>query len=686
MSDRNSPLPEAPVAARIPKVDTVHGEPRVDDYFWLREKERPEVAAYLEAENAYADAVMAGTGELQERLYREMLGHIKETDLSVPFRMGGWHYYHRTEQGRQYPIRCRRKGSPDAPEEITLDLNVLGKDLKFIALGAYEVSEDGNLLAYSLDTTGFRQYTLYVKDLRTGELLPDRAEKTGSVVWSADGRTLFYTVEDEAKRLYRIYRHRLGTPAAEDALIHEETDERFSLAVGRSRSRKFLFYETSSHTASEWRFLPSGEPEGEWRLVAPRETEHEYECAHHGGWFYIRTNSGGRNFRLVRAPIADPRRENWEEVLPHRPGVMLEGMDLFANHMVLHEREDGLPALRVTDLRSGASHRVAFPEPAYSVGPAENAEFDTALYRFGYQSLVTPGSVYDYDMDGRERTLLKQLEVPGYDPAGYRSERIFAAAPDGAKIPVSLVYRAGMKRDGSSPMHLLGYGSYGYPYPVVFSSNRLSLLDRGFVCAIAHVRGGGELGKAWHDQGRMLKKRNTFTDFIAAAEQLVAGGYTSKDRLVIEGGSAGGLLMGAVTNMRPDLFRLVVSKVPFVDVINTMLDESLPLTVGEFEEWGNPKIREEHDYMRSYCPYSNLASGPYPAMLIKTSFNDSQVMYWEPAKYVAKLRTLKTDASPLVLKTNMAAGHGGASGRYDFLREVAFDYAFILRTLALEDR
>ena len=675
-------MAQPPVARRIPKIDVVHSETRVDDYFWLRDKPDPDVAAYLNAENAWADEVMKGAAALQERLYKEMLSHIKETDLSVPYRFGSWWYYSRTEEGKQYPIFCRKKESLEAPEQFMLDLNELGKGLAFIAIGTFRVSDDHNLLAYSLDTTGFRQYTLQLKNLTTGEVLPDRIEKTGSVVWSKDGRTLFYTVEDAAKRHYRVYRHRLG--AESDDLIYEEKDERFSVAVSRSRSRAWLFLEVASHTASEVRYLSADRPDGAWTLIAPREDEHEYDVTHHGDRFYIRTNSGGRNFRLVSAPIADPRRENWTEVVAHRADVMLEGMDFFANHSVLTEREAGLVCLRVTEMSTGATHRIEFPESTYTAGPAENAEFDTAVFRFGYESMVTPYSVFDYDLTTRQRRLLKQIEVPGYDASLYVTERAFAKAPDGVLVPLSIVSRKDRPRGGSGPAHLVGYGSYGYSYPVGFSSHRLSLLDRGFLVAIAHVRGGGELGKVWHDEGRMMKKRNTFTDFIAVAEFLIARGDTSADRLIVEGGSAGGLLMGAIVNMRPDLFRAVVTKVPFVDVINTMLDESLPLTVGEFEEWGNPKKKDEYEYIKTYCPYTNLVAGERPAMLVKTSFNDSQVMYWEPAKYVAKMRALGGFTRALILKTNMAAGHGGASGRYDHLREIAFDYAFMLRELGIE--
>ena len=671
-----------PIAKKVTKIDTVHGQRREDDYFWLREKTNTEVAAYLEAENAYTDAVMKPTAELQGALYKEMLGHIQETDLSVPYREGGYLYYSRTEEGKQYPIYCRKKDAPDAREEVTLDLNELAQGLPFMALGAYTVSDDGTLLAYSTDSTGFREYTLRVKDLTTGQLRPETIEKTGSVVWANDGRTLFYTTEDAAKRPYRLYRLRLGAPTPGD-LVYEEKDELFRIGAARSRSKGYIFLTSGSHTTTEVRYLPAAQPEAEWKTIAPRRHEHEYEADHHGDLFYIRTNDKGRNFRLVTAPASDPRPENWKEIVPHRADVMLEGLELFKNHSILLEREHGLPEFRITDLRTGAAHAVAFPEPAYSAFPGANFEFDTPVFRYTYQSLVTPSSVFDYDMDKRTATLRKEQPVlGGFDRAHYRSERLFATAPDGVRVPVSLVYRVGAKREGG-PMLLTGYGSYGFPYPVMFSSNRLALLDRGVAFAIAHIRGGGEMGKPWHDDGRMMRKKNTFTDFIAAAEFLIAEKHTSRDKLVIEGGSAGGLLMGAVTNMRPDLFKAVVSRVPFVDVINTMLDASLPLTAGEWEEWGDPRKPEDFAYMAAYSPYDNLAARAYPAMLVKTSFNDSQVMYWEPAKYVARLRTLKTDSNPLLLHTNMAAGHGGASGRYDYLHEVAFDYAFILTQLGL---
>ena len=674
-------MPTPPVAKKIPKVDIVHGDRRQDDYAWLRHRDDPKVLAHLRAENAYTDLVMTPTAPFQAALYAEMLGRIKEDDTTVPYRRGNHFYYSRTEKGKQYPILCRKHGSLEAPEEITLDLNRLAEGHAFLALGAYAVSDDGRRLVYTVDVTGSREYTLYVKDLQTGALEPDRVERVASVAWSATPATFFYVTEDHAKRPYRLWRHPLGSVA--DDLLYEETDELFRLGVARTRSLAYLVLYSASHTTTEVRYLRAEDPGGVWTVVAPREREHEYEVDHGGDVFYVRTNGGGRrNFRLVTAPVADPRPERWTELVPHRETVMLEGVDVFTDHYVLQEREDGLVRLRVTALPSHVSHHVAFPEPAYEVEPEGNAEFRTRVYRFRYQSFVTPPSVFDYDTLTRELRLLKRTEVlGGYDPTRYRSERLHATAPDGTRIPISLVCAKDAPRDGTSPMVLTGYGAYGMPYPVTFSSNRLSLLERGVAVAVAHVRGGGELGKRWHDDGRLLRKRNTFTDFIACAELLVRQGSTAHDRLVIEGGSAGGLLLGAVLNMRPDLCTAAVLRVPFVDVLNTMLDPSLPLTVGEFEEWGNPKLPEHYAYMKTYCPYTNLAARRYPAILVRTSLNDSQVMYWEPAKWVAKLRPLKLDDRPLLLKVNLEAGHGGASGRYDALRELGFDYAFILGQL-----
>jgi oligopeptidase B len=676
--------PKPPVAKKIEKKDVVHGDTRVDNYYWLREKENPEVVAYLEAENAYTEAVMKPTEALQEKLYQEILGRIKQTDLSVPQKDNGYWYYTRTEEGKQYPIFCRRKGSTDAPEEVVLDGNKLAEGQKFFMLGGLSVSDDNNLVAYSTDYTGFRQFTLRIRDLRTGKDLPDTREKVVSFDWMADNKTLFYTVEDHAKRSARVYRHRLGETEA--PLIYDEKDERFNVYVGRSRSDAYLFLNSGSLTTSEIRYLPAGEPDGAFKLIAERVPDQQYRADHRGDLFYITVNDTGRNFRLVTAPVASPGRESWKELVPHRPDVMLSAAYLFQDYMVLFERENALEQLGVHSFKTGETHRISFPEPVYSAFPSGNAEFDTAAFQFSYQSFITPSSVFDYDMGKRERKLLKQTEVlGGYDPSQYASERIYATAPDGVKIPVSLVYRKDVPRDGKAALYLTAYGSYGAPSSVFFSSSILSLLDRGVVFAMAHIRGGGDMGKTWHDQGRMLSKKNTFTDFIAAAEHLVARKYGSKDRLVIQGGSAGGLLMGAVTNMRPDLFKAVISNVPFVDVINTMLDPSLPLTVAEFEEWGNPKNKAEYEYMKTYCPYTNIAAKSYPAILVTTSLNDSQVMYWEPAKYVARMRATKKDGNPLLLKTNMAGGHGGSSGRYDRLREVAFQYAFLLWQVGLAD-
>jgi oligopeptidase B len=691
----------APPVAPIRRTETsVHGHTLVDNYAWLRERDNPEVITYLEAENAYCDAVMESTKALQKTLYDEMVSHIKETDVSVPFRDGGYWYYSRTEQGSQYPIYCRKKISasdpdrfPDdeVPEEVILDINALAENESYMAVSSMTVSDDDNLLAYSIDNKGFRQYTLQVKDLRTGELLPERVERVGSIVWAADSKTIFYTVEDEEqKRQFQFYRHTLGTPHTSDLLIFQEEDERFNVGAGRTRDGKYLILESSSHTTSEEKFLSADTPEGEWQIIEPRRDNVEYYADHRDGLFYIRTNDAGRNFRLVTTSIATPGSAHWKELLPHRAEMMLEEVDLFASFFIACERSNGLQHLRVFSFSENheiaAPREIAFPEPVYSAQPHINRTFETAKYRYGYQSFVTPSSVYEYDVASGESTLLKQLEVPGgFDRSLYTSERFFATAPDGVAVPVSLVYRKDRFVKGKNPLYIYGYGSYGYALPIGFSSNRLSLLDRGFVLAYAHIRGGGDLGKPWHDDGRLMHKRNTFIDFIAVTESLVQQGYGDSARVAIEGGSAGGLLMGAVSNMRPDLYRAVLSHVPFVDVMNTMLDASLPLTVPEYEEWGDPNQKPAFEYMLSYSPYDNVQAQAYPAMLVKTSLYDSQVMYWEPAKYVAKLRAFKTDANDLLFHTNMTAGHSGASGRYDYLKEIAMDYAFLLRELQVEE-
>ena len=676
-----SPSPTPPVAPREPVESVVHGERRVDEYRWLQDKDSPRVRAHLEAENAHTKAVMAHTEALQEALYREMLARIQETDMDVPYRDGPFEYYARTEQGKNYPILCRRPVA-GGDEQVTLDMNAMARGHDYFALGAYDVSPDARLLAFSTDVTGFREHTLQVKDLENGALLPLRVEKTRSIAWANDSRTLFYVREDEAKRACRLFRHRLGS--SEHTLLYEETDERFSIGIDQSRSRGWLFLTSHSATTSEVRCLSADRADGAFVLIAARRHEHEYYVDHRADRFYIVTNDRGRNFRAVTAPVDEPGEANWQELVAHRDDVMLDGLDLFARHYVLHERRDGFPRLRVVRFDTGEGHDIDTPEQVCAVHAGANAEFDTDRFRFVYESLVTPDSVFDYDMNTRARTLLKQRPVlGGYDPARYVSELVHAPAQDGTRVPVSMVYRRDMRRAQPQPMLLTGYGAYGYPHDVHFSSTRLSLLERGVIVAVAHVRGGGEMGKRWHDEGRMLNKRNTFTDFIAAAEMLVARGYTAPDRLVVEGGSAGGLLMGAVTNMRPDLFKAVVADVPFVDVINTMLDPSLPLTTGEYEEWGDPNDPRHYAAMRAYSPYDNIEAKAYPAMLVQTSLNDSQVMYWEPAKYVARLRATKTDEHPLLLRTNMEAGHGGASGRDAFLRELAFGYAFLLWQLGL---
>ncbi len=705
----STPGPAAPpVARKEPQSTVLHGHTLRDDYGWLRNKESHEVLDYLKAENAYTDAHMEPLTALQTELYEEMISHILETDVSVPAQEGAYYYYARTTKGSQYPVYCRKRGSNEtfaaAPEEVILDVESLAAGKSFLSLGAMSLSDDANLLAYSTDETGFRQYTLHIKNLRTGELLPESvagaAERTGSLMWAADNSTLLYTVEDEEqKRQHKLLRHTLGTPHTDDVLILEEPDERFNLGAGRTRDGAWIVIESGSHTTTEARLLRADAPTAAPALLASRRDNIEYYPDHRNGVFFVRTNDQGRNFRLVTmaAPaagttaIATAGFDSWTELIPHREDVMLEDVSLFADFAVAVERANGLEHLRVLHFAPAASGAAAvvereasirFPEPAYSVHLTSNREFATSFLRYSYQSLVTPASVFDYDVRSGESTLRKEQEVPGgFDRTRYASERIHATAADGTSIPVSLVYRKDMFASAKNPLHVYGYGSYGYALPLGFNSNRLTLLDRGFVLAYAHIRGGGDLGKPWHDAGRLDRKQNSFTDFIAVTEHLLAQGYGDRARVAIQGGSAGGLLMGAVVNMRPDLFRAVLSQVPFVDVMNTMLDSSLPLTVPEYEEWGNPNDRAAFETMLAYSPYDNLRAAEYPAMLVKTSLNDSQVMYWEPAKYVARLRTLHTGEKPVLLHTNMTAGHGGASGRYDYLKEIAFDYAFLLREL-----
>ena len=674
---------QPPPTEKKPKITEINGDRLVDNYFWLREKTNPAVIAHLEAENAYTAAVMKPTGALQDQLYTEILSHIKQTDTNVPYRWGNSYYYSRTVEGKQYPIYCRKQGSLDASEEILLDLNELAKGQKFMAVGSFAPSDDGTLLAFSTDNTGYRQYTLQIKNLRSGELLPEKIERVDDVAWATDNKTLFYVTEDAVtKRNDKMFRHVLGSDKYE--LIYDEKDELFDIGVQRSRDKAVIMVGAFSKTSTEFRFIPANNPNAVWKTIVARQADHEYDVEHRGDLFYIRTNKGAKNFRVVTAPLSDPSEKNWKEFVAHRPAVKVDGVDLFKDHAVLSEWENGLQQIEVIDFKTNKRHRIQFPEPVYAAGLSTNREFDTKVLRYNYQSLVTPSSVFDYDMNTVQATLLKQTEVPGgFDKANYKSERVFATASDGTKIPMSVVYKRGVTLDGSAPMLLYAYGSYGIPISPTFSAGRLALLDRGVIYVIAHIRGGGELGEPWRDAGRMMQKMNTFADFIACAEHMVKNKYTSSDRLVIQGGSAGGLLMGAVTNMRPDLFKAVVAQVPFVDVLNTMLDASLPLTTSEYIEWGNPNEKPAYDYMKKYSPYDNVHKANYPAMLVKVSLNDSQVPYWEGAKFVAKIRELKTDHNPLLLKTNMGAGHGGASGRYDAIHETAFDYAFMLWQMGL---
>jgi len=681
---------QPPIADRHASVTTLHGTELHDDYAWLRDKNSPRVRAYLEAENAYTAEAMRSTEALQKTLYEEILSHIKEDDVSVPYRDGDWFYLTRTIKGLQYPRHLRRPAdAPLAAERVFLDVNLLAEGKPYMAVGELTVSPDGHLLAYTTDDTGFRQYTLHIRDLTTNTDMADTAERVGSLAWAADSATLFYTTEDEqTKRQDHLFRLVLGSLPVE---VFHEQDERFNLAVGRTRDRQFLLLEAGSHTTSETWFLDTKAPTADFRLIAPRINDEEYSVDHRDGFFYIQTNREAKRFRVVRVPTINSGREHWEDILAEQPDAPLESIDLFHNFMVASYREHGLDVLRVFSLSHDGlpttSSDIRFPDPAYEAYGEINPDFHAATYRYAYQSLVRPASVFEYDVATGESKLLKEQEVPGgFRAANYESARLWFPAHDGTQVPVSLVYRRDkVHLDGKSPLYVYGYGSYGYPLPLGFSTARLALLDRGIVVAYAHIRGGGDLGDPWHDAGKMMLKRNTFTDFIEAVEFLLAEGYGDPKRVAIEGGSAGGLLLGAVVNMRPDLFRAVVTHVPFVDMMNTMLDATLPLTVAEYEEWGNPNDSEAFQYMLSYSPYDNLREGPYPAMLVKTSLNDSQVMYWEPAKYVAKLRTLKTNSTPpLLLHINMDAGHGGASGRYDYLKEIAFDDAFLLRELGVE--
>ena len=684
--NQNTTLPRIvtpPIAEQQPEVLELHGDRRIDKYFWMRDINNPKVIEYLQAENTYTAAMMQHTEALQTQIYNEMLERIKETDLSVPNRIDDYYYYCRTEKGKSYPIHCRKKGNLQAAEEILLDENELAAGHDFFELGVFAVSPNHQVLAYSFDTTGSEEYTLCFLHLNTGHLYPETITETYvSFVWANDNQTGFYTKVDDINRPYQLLRHTLGTSAEKDVLIYEEKDEIFHLYVGKTLSKSYIVMQLESSITTEIHYLDANHPQGDLKIVQPRTTGVEYELDHHNDDFYIVTNYNATNFQLVKTSVYAPGRENWQTIIPHREDVLLLGVSLFANHLVIYERKGGLPRARVQNLGTGEENYISFPEPTYEFYEGNNLEFNTNILRFHYTSLVTPHSVFDYNMDSHERELKKQTEVlGGYDKTQYRSEWLMATAVDGTKIPISMVYKQGVKQDGKNPLLLTGYGAYGSSYPASFSSSRLTLLDRGVVFAIAHIRGGEEMGRQWYEQGKFLQKKNTFTDFIACAEYLIAENWTASDRLAITGGSAGGLLMGAVMNMRPDLFKVVVADVPFVDVVTTILDTSLPLSAMEWEEWGNPNDMVYYDYMKSYSPYDNVEAKHYPDLLITAGLNDARVKYWEPAKWTAKLRELKTDNNILLLKTNMDAGHSGASGRYESLRELSFEYAFILDRL-----
>jgi oligopeptidase B len=675
--------PAPPHAERRPHVDMLHGDARHDDYHWLRNRDDPAVLEYLKAENAYTEAMTAHTASLRETLYSEMLGRIKETDAQVPELEHGWYYYSRTEQGESYPIYARVR-APDALEQIVFDQNEEARPHAFHQLGGMSVSPDGNLLAILEDTSGYEDFVLRIRDLRTMEWLPERIEKLSwGLAWASDNTTLFYVRGDEAKRPAVVWRHVLGAPAESDVEVFRDDNVAFNVSIHRSRSGAYIFFHSSSFTQDEWSALDASNAGGTPFLIAARAPGVEYQVDHGGDWFYITTNrDSATNFKVMRAPVNSPA--NWHEFLTYRPEVFIEEIDVFARWMVRAERREGLRHLVVRALDSGAEHDVTFDEEAYGVDLGRNPEFELDTLRFTYSSLVTPPSVYDYDMQTHARELRKRLEVPGgYDPSNYSVARMMVRARDGAHVPVSMVYRGTLERDGGRPLLLYAYGSYGATMEPTFNSNRFSLVDRGFVYAIAHVRGGQELGRTWYDDGKMLHKLNTFHDFIDVAERLVADRYTSPERLVAHGGSAGGLLMGAIANMRPDLFRAIIADVPFVDVINTMLDASIPLTAQEWEQWGNPQNEVEYRYMLQYSPYDNVRSQPYPWMLVMSGINDSRVAFWEPAKWVAKLRTLNAGDNPLLLHMLLGAGHGGSSGRYERLRETAFRYAFCLDAVGL---
>jgi oligopeptidase B len=670
-----------PVARVVPQSLEKHGDVRIDDYYWLRQRDNPAVIDYLEKENAFTEAKTAHTKALRETLFEEIKQRIKQDDASVPYREEDYYYYTRFEQGQQYPLHCRKREHLDAAEEVLLDVNALAKGHDFCAVGGQRISAEQNILAYAIDHVGRRIYTLHFIDLTTGRLLPDRIPNaTSNMAWANDNRTLFYTRQDpETLRYHRIYRHELGSDPKHDVLVYEEKDDTFSCYVNKTKSKRYLTISSFQTLSSEYRILDADQPQGQFRVFSPREPNHEYSVDHFDDRFYVRTNAEARNFRLMSTAVERTAREHWAEVIAHRGDVFLRGFEIFKDHLVVEERRNGLIEIRIRPWDGSPEHYIKFDEPAYAANTSTNRSFDTPIVRYAYTSLATPRCTYDYNMVTREKTLLKQEPVlGGYDSGNYTTERLYASASDGTQIPISIVYRKGTLRDGNNPLLLYAYGSYGSSTDASFRSTRVSLLDRGFVFAIAHVRGGQEMGRAWYEDGKLLRKKNTFTDFIAAGEFLVREQYTRPERLFARGGSAGGLLMGAVVNMKPDLFHGVIAAVPFVDVVTTMLDDSIPLTTSEYDEWGNPNDRVYYDYMLSYSPYDNVITQAYPHLLVTTGLHDSQVQYWEPAKWVAKLRTHSRGQGVLLLKTDMDSGHGGASGRYERYREVAFEFAFLL--------
>ena len=682
-----------PIAPKQPKEITQHGQTRVDNYFWMRYREDAEVLKYLHAEQDYLEEIMQHTKPLQEQLFQEMKGRIKEDDSSAPEREGEYFYYTRYETGKQYPFYCRKNGSLDAAEEILVDQNALAGENLFCRIGSFSISPDANKLAYSVDADGSEVCTIYIKDLATGMLLPEAITNAfgdvyghSGVEWARDGKSFLYVTLDPALRPFRIYRHVLGTDPTQDMLLFEEKDETYFLWLTQSRSKAYILAYLHSTTTDEWIYFPNDGTTYDFKSFQPRIKGIEYQVEHAGDHFFVITNEDAQNFKLMRTPLDATPKENWQEVIPHRTDTLITGMDAFAEFLVLYERNGGFGQIRISGI-DGLTNawNISFPEPVYSIAPMRNPEYKTDVLRFAYTSLVTPNSVIDFSIKDKTWTVVKQDEIPsGYDASQYSSERAYATAPDGMQVPISLVYRKGLEKDGNNPTLLYGYGSYGFSIDPGFNSNRISLLDRGFVFAIGHIRGGSEMGRAWYENGKMLNKRNTFTDFIACAEHLIAEKFTCREKLAIMGRSAGGLLVGACLTMRPDLFGAVVAQVPFVDVINTMSDASIPLTTLEYEQWGNPDNQEYFDYIMSYSPYDNVRSTEYPHILITTGLNDPRVAYWEPAKFVAKLRELKTDDKTVLLKTNFEAGHAGASGRYDFLKEVAFDFAFLIDKVGIQ--